>query len=97
MPDFTYTQGYTSCRRWRARNLRGVTVNVLILLHYAIHLSITNTSNYHYIQWCSPLCHFGCNAFQQMLFLNRNLDLGVFYLPFPVPSLNTQIQEEFFP
>ncbi len=26
--------------------LRGVTVNVLVLLHYAIHLSITNTSNY---------------------------------------------------
>ena len=35
--------------------LRGVTVNVLALLHYVIHLSITNTSNYHYIQWCSPL------------------------------------------
>ena len=44
-------------------NLRGVTANVLVLLHYAIHLSITNTPNCHYIQWCSPLCHFGCKAF----------------------------------
>ncbi len=33
---------------------RGVTANVLVLLHYAIHLSITNTPNCHYhdyIQW----------------------------------------------
>ena len=28
--------------------LRGVTANVLVLLHYAIHLSITNTSNCHH-------------------------------------------------
>ncbi len=31
------------------KNIKGVTANVLVLLHYAIHLSITNTSNCHYI------------------------------------------------
>ncbi len=29
--------------------LRGVTANVLVLLHYAIHLSITNTSNCYFL------------------------------------------------
>ncbi len=48
----------------QATFLRGVTANVLVLLHYAIHLPITNTPNCHYIQWCSPLSHFGCKAFQ---------------------------------
>ena len=51
--DCIFKAGYTL--RDETSPLRGVTANVLVLLHYAIHLSITNTPNCHYIQWCSPL------------------------------------------
>ncbi len=52
--------------------LRGVTANVLVLLHYGIHLSITNTPNCHYIQWCSPLSWMW-SFFYRKYFLKHSL------------------------